>query len=103
MRPNYFQKHWNYFEKKGGGLESVSRKTKKAIKREFDEMAKEWDEYLASDDHKFSQLPDCKWCSGGICREDMYDTGYKCPDCYGSGKTGWEFVNGEKVITHKER
>lgn len=105
MRRNYFRKHWNYFERKNCDINSVSRKTKKAVKREFDEIAAEWDEYLSSDEYKFVQLPDCRWCGGGgVYRDHPSDTGYGCPDCYGSGKTGWEFdVNGKKVITHKER
>jgi hypothetical protein len=104
MRPNYKKSHWKYFARKGEVMELVSRKTKKAVKKEIEELAAEWDEYLTSDEHKFYQLPDCKWCGGGgVYRDHPMDTGYGCPDCYGSGKTGWEFVNGEKVITHKER
>ncbi|KOP64382.1 hypothetical protein AMS62_03235 [Bacillus sp. FJAT-18019] len=93
MRPNYKKSHWKYFAQKGENLQLVSRKTKKAVKKEIDELAAEWDEYLASDEYKFDQLPACKWCSGGVCRDHPFDTGYSCPDCYGSGKEGWGFVN----------
>lgn len=82
MRPNYAEKHWNIFERKNFDLTSVSRKTKKAVLTVRTREMKYWD--------AFEALPDCRWCVGGTCREHPNDTGYACPDCYGSGKTGWE-------------
>ncbi|WP_433943490.1 hypothetical protein [Paenibacillus sp. SN-8-1] len=99
-RYKFAHKHWNYFEGNGGDYKSVSRKTKKSVKREMDEIAQEWDDYMDSEDYRFMQLPDCPWCGGGgVYRDHPFDTGYSCPDCYGSGKAGWDFdENRNKVI-----
>jgi hypothetical protein len=76
----------------------MSRKTKKAAKQYFDSF--EHDQMLSEEELKWMSLPDCKWCGGiGTNREDFYDTGYGCTDCYATGKTGWRFNDkGEKRI-----
>ena len=99
MKPNYDRKHWNHFERKSWDIKAISRKTKKAVKKEIEVIELEHQEYLKSDDYKFTQLPDCVWCGGGgVYRDHPMDTGYGCPDCYGSGKTGWEFDENRKPV-----
>ncbi|WP_091020644.1 hypothetical protein [Paenibacillus amylolyticus] len=78
----------------------LSRKTKKALKKYWDiqlELFKDSEDYL------LSILPDCKWCNGsGIERASMWDTGYDCPDCYGTGRYGWQYDKNRKMVMMKE-
>lgn len=94
-------RHWKWMEKKEHDLSKMSRKTKKAAKQIYQligQPTREDMEYW-----RFQDFPDCRWCNGsGTYREHYNDSGYGCPDCYGSGKVGWEFNSkGEKVTIHK--
>lgn len=78
----------------------ISRKTKKALKKYWytqGELFKESEDYL------LSILPNCKWCNGGgVERAGIWDTGYDCPDCRGTGKYGWQYDQNNKMIMMKE-
>jgi hypothetical protein len=91
-------RHWKWLEKHEHDLSKVSRKTKKAARDIYDLIGQPTKEDMYR--WKFDALPNCIWCGGGgTYRDHPSDTGYGCPDCYGTGKTGWEFgAFGEKVI-----
>lgn len=93
----YNRKHDKYFNKLGIG---VSRRTKKYIKNYW---RNEFDLYKQSEDYLLSLLPDCKWCNGGgFERASIWDTGYACPDCRGTGKDGWQYDKNRKMVMMKE-
>ena len=47
---------------------------------------------------KVVDLTECKWCNGsGYQREDLFDTGYDCPDCEGTG-----FKYGKKAEEYQD-
>ncbi|MDG0056955.1 hypothetical protein MMB75_25350 [Paenibacillus sp. P2(2022)] len=78
-------KQWNYYSKHEGEINSCSRKTKKAIKKEFDEMRLEWEQ---SEPGRLYNLPECERCEGTGIFDD--DSGiFECWNCEGTGKTGW--------------
>lgn len=69
----------------------VSRKTKKHLKKAI----KEGYMPTAAEERLF-RLSDCKWCDGsGHYRDHEFDTGYTCPDCIGTGKSGWRKKDGK--------
>lgn len=77
-----------YYEKK-----KVARKTKKHLKRLIKEK------YLLSEEEvRWLNLPDCKYCTFGTVRDHPNDSGYRCPDCYGTGKQGWSFSSSGKKV-----
>ncbi|RXZ78038.1 hypothetical protein EBB07_28695 [Paenibacillaceae bacterium] len=94
-RPIYFNhKHYRYLDNFYNDIK-VARKTKKFLKKAISEG------YLFSkEDHHWELLPDCRWCEGyGTVREHPFDTGYTCPDCIGTGKSGWEFNDKGKKLS----
>lgn len=88
-----YHKYWNRSKDYYQG-NKIPRKAKKFVKNRIK------DKWLPSvEEHRWCKLQDCKWCDGsGTIREQMYDTGYSCPDCEGKGKTGWKYdKNGSMV------
>ena len=92
MKPLYLHhKHYKYFNKGRFHIEGVSRKTKKFLKKA---IAEGW--LPTAEEMRWLSLPDCKWCYGsGHYREVYGDTGYGCPDCEGTGKSGWRKKDGK--------
>ncbi|MEC0110432.1 hypothetical protein P4H27_26025 [Paenibacillus taichungensis] len=97
----YSKKHFNYAFKP---LAIVSRKTKKYMRKYYDEMfddMEEDDPFLLMCD-----LPDCEECKGKR-RVDYgypYDpwNSYDCPECEGTGKYGWEYDKDRNKVRMKE-
>ncbi|MCG7385081.1 hypothetical protein [Paenibacillus sp. ACRRY] len=90
-------KHFNYVYKLGKG---VSRRTKKYIRNYWE---KDYELYKQTEEYLMDQLPNCKWCNGvGIERVGIWDTGYACPDCRGTGKDGWQYDKQGKMVMMKE-
>ncbi|OMF50845.1 hypothetical protein [Paenibacillus peoriae] len=93
-KKRYDNKHWKYIDKHMHGVKPISRKTKKALKKHMDEII---EEYEQTEDFRLSELPDCPYCDSGTCRVHEFDSGYTCPDCEGTGKTGWIYKDGKRV------
>ncbi|PYE51498.1 hypothetical protein DFQ00_102292 [Paenibacillus barcinonensis] len=96
----YIDKHWKYYERNNGDIQLTSRKTKKELKKYW---YTQWELFKESEDYLLSILPDCKWCNGGgVERASIWDTGYACPDCRGTGKDGWQYDKYGKMSMMKE-
>ena len=76
------------------GLEGVDLLDKKilALQVELGELANEWRGFKFWSENQeprtygFDDDKDCEYCNGtGTVREHPSDTGYRCPDCEGSG------------------
>lgn len=87
----YEQKHWKWIVKAKFEDKKMSRKSKKALMRHFQEII---DEYEKSDDFILGNLPDCEVCLGSG-KDDPYDIGWgfteDCKACDGTGKIGWRY------------
>ncbi|WP_336761290.1 hypothetical protein [Paenibacillus sp. USHLN196] len=92
------QKHFNYAFKP---LAKVSRKTKKYMRKYYDEMFSDIEE-----DYPLLNLPDCKECEGKRRVEYGYPYDpwhlYDCPECEGTGKYGWEYNKDGSKVRKKE-
>ncbi|MEK5089081.1 hypothetical protein MKY98_19455 [Paenibacillus sp. FSL M8-0228] len=93
-KKRYLARHWKYWLRPQHTLETLSRKSKKAIGKFLDEIEKEYEQV---ESFRLSGLPDCEYCDGGTCREHEFYSGYTCPDCEGTGKKGWLYQNGNRV------
>ncbi|WP_348624258.1 hypothetical protein ABFT51_03355 [Paenibacillus peoriae] len=91
-------RHWKYFVRKEGEVNDLSRKSKKAVKQEFEELNKE---FYESEEGRLYNLPDCEYCDGSKCVP--FDIGsYECSECEGTGKTGWIYQDGQRVPGKKD-
>ncbi|MNW54907.1 hypothetical protein D3C74_325320 [compost metagenome] len=93
----YEQKHWKWIIRAKFDCNKMSRKTKKACTRHFNEIA---DEYEQSDYYILRNLPTCEECDG-TGEFDPHDIGWStehCLFCSGTGKIGWRYDDkGNKV------
>lgn len=86
----YEDKHWKWIIRYEFDKKRLSRKSKKALRRHFDEMAQEHEQ---SEGFRLYDLPECEICNG-TGREDPYDlewTFFDCLNCSGTGKIGWKY------------
>ncbi|KAE8560214.1 hypothetical protein [Paenibacillus polymyxa] len=92
-KKRYLARHWKYWFRPQHTLETLSRKSKKAICKYLDETAKEYEQ---DESFRLSGLPDCEYCDGS--RYVPFDIGsYECGECEGTGKTGWVYQDGKRV------
>ncbi|OAZ43374.1 hypothetical protein [Paenibacillus polymyxa] len=82
-------RHWKYFVRKEGEVNDLSRKSKKAVKQEFEELRKDWEK---SEEGRLYDLPDCSYCEGS--GTQFF---HECEECEGTGKTGWVYQDRQRV------
>ncbi|MNH98285.1 hypothetical protein D3C73_510040 [compost metagenome] len=94
-KKEYENKHWKWIIKAGFDCKKMSRKSKKALIRHFEEIT---DEYEKSDDYVLRNLPECESCNGYGNEDIGWGYSLDCSDCKGTGKIGWKYSEkGNKV------
>jgi DnaJ-class molecular chaperone len=87
----YEDKHWKWIVRYEFDKKRLSRKSKKALRRHFDEMVQVYEQ---SDEFILYDLPECEICNG-TGKDDPYDLDWfsseDCSNCSGKGKIGWKY------------